>query len=255
VLLVNSIGFLLKYFSLDRYFIVLGFRFHLALVFPFIYLFLKRRTDYIKLELKKFEFKSFLNHFILVIIPAGVLVTVPFIMKIIDLADPDYFYEFGLSSVFDFPVYFVWNLPQILMISIFVKFVCDHYKPKFLLCLLILLFLPAYEFIPLQKVKFSIFPVIDLLSAVILIALISTNAKNIYAIAISIFTIFWSNVLLFGSKEESFIRILFAKNFDSWEGFFEVPKFLINYSFVIQEGFTFLFFMIYYIFVRNKKAS
>jgi hypothetical protein len=254
LILVNVIGYLLKYFGLDRFLIFLGFRFHLALVLPFLFLIFKKRVEKFKSEIKKFELKRFINHFSLVIIPIGVLVFVAFILKLIDLADPDYFYEFGLSSIFDYPVYFVWNLPQLLMAAIFLKYIRDCYKLKYLVCFLILMFLFAYEFIPVQKAKFSLYPFYDFLSFVILTTLIIVNAKNIYSFAISVYTFLWSTILLFGSKESPLIRILFARNYDSWEGFFELPKSFANYSFVIQVGFTFLFYMIYYIFTGRRKV-
>ena len=41
---------------------------------------------------------------------------------------------------------------------------------------------------------------------------------------ISLFSIFWIGILAFGSNSKSLINILFAAQYNNWEGFFDVEK-------------------------------
>ena len=252
LILINSIGLLLKYYDLDRFIIIIGFRFHLSLVIPFLFLLFQKKFTFIKQEIKKFNIKNFIAHFLMIIIPLIILAAALFIFDFIELADPDYYYEFGVSSLIDLPVYFVWNLPQLLMIALFIKFVISEKKLNFIIGAAVILSLFIYEFVPLQKEKFRLFTLYEIISVSVLFSLIIIKAKNIYSFAISSFMFLWSNILLFGSENKSLIENLFAKNYERWDGFFELSKPLINYYFIIQVLITIIFFLIYYIVSKRK---
>ncbi|MCX6151647.1 MAG: hypothetical protein NTX22_14085 [Ignavibacteriales bacterium] len=255
LIIVNSAGFLLRYYGLDRFVIVLGFRFHLSLILPFILLLTQKKFGFIFSQLKKFKLKIFLTYFLLSTIPVLIICTVFYLMKVIEFADPDYFYEFGISSIIDLPIYFIWNLPQLLMIGLFLKFISEKKKFSFPLTVLVTLSLFVYELIPLHNDKLVLFSVYQMLTVSLLISLILVKTKNLYSFSLPVFFILWSNVLLFGSDSKTMIQILLAKNYESWEGFFELSKSLINYRLIIQVGITIIVFLIYYIVKRKEKDS
>ncbi|NWF50563.1 MAG: hypothetical protein HXY49_08470 [Ignavibacteriaceae bacterium] len=224
ILIINAAGFLLRYFELDTFVVFLGFRFHLSLLLP---LFIVLRKDMIG-EIKKIlftpSFKKLLVPFLLCFIPPAFLIGILFLLKKITYSEPDYFYEFGLSSIVDFPVYFFWNLLQLLCFLLFMHFVKSMHKKKFLLLFMVLLFLIAFEFIPFYKDEFSY----SLFAAVVLFfiyaALIIKFVQNVYVESFMIFIPIWIIVLLFGSSSSKIIGIFLAKNYDRWQGFFNVNK-------------------------------
>ena len=255
IILINAAGLLLKYYDLDRFVIFFGFRFHLSLTLPFLYLVVQKEFTFIKHELKKFSLRNFFAHFILIIIPLFILVVVLYVLKYAELGDPNYFYEFGVSSMADLPVYFIWNLPQLLMAALFFRFVTSARKINFILGFILILSLFIYEIIPLKKEKFLLLALFDWISVSVLFSLIMMKSKSIYSFAVSVFIFLWSSILLFGSENESIIKNLFAKNYSSWDGFVELSKQITNYNFIIQVLITIIFFLIYYIVSQRKIKS
>jgi hypothetical protein len=255
LILINGTGLLLKYYNLDRFVIIIGFRFHLSLLLPFLFLITQRKFAFIKQELKRFSVNNFIVHFIFVLIPLIVSAAVLFLCKYAELNDPDYFYEFGISSVVDLPLYFIWNLPQFLMIGLFLKYLTSNKKLNFIIGFAVIFSLFIYEFIPVHKEKFILFPAYNLAAVSILIALIIVKAKNIYSFAVAVFMFIWCNALLYGSENKSLINNLFAKNYSNWEGFLKLSKQIVNYYFVIQAILTIIFFLIYYIVSQRKIKS
>jgi hypothetical protein len=255
IFLINAAGFLLKYNNLDRFIIIFGFRFHLSLVLPFLFLIFKKKFTFIRQEIKKFNGENFIINIILVLIPLLIMVTVLFVLRYIKSGNPDYLYEFGISSIVDLPVYFIWNLPQLLMIALFLKFIISAGKLNFLSGPALIFLLFIYELIPLQKEKFMLFVLFDLISASILFSIIALNVKNIYSFAVSVYLFLWSNIFLFGSENKSLINNIFAKNYAEWDGLLELSKQVIHYNFLIQTLFTIILFLIYYIVSQRKQKS
>ena len=253
--LLNLVGFTLRYFDLDRYIILLGFRFHVAAVLPFTLLLIKKEFSFIKGFLKVNVFSKFGIYVIAIILPLFVIAGA-YLLNYVSITDPDYFYEFGLSSIVDYPVYLLWNLPQLIMVGLFLLYASGKSRFSFPAALTSALFLFPYEFIPTGKEIFQVFPVIQT-SILILFAstLLILLKKNIYMSSAIIFTVIWSGVLLFGSLSKTIINLFFARNYDSWEGFITAVKHYENLNLMIFSGLSLIFILVYLIVNSIMKKS
>ncbi len=234
IILVNAAGIVLRYFALDSYIILIGFRFHLSLVLPFLLILMNINTAKLKQELLHPLYNKTIQPLSWIFLPLIILLAVLFILKKIEIGDPDYFYEFGLSSVVDFPIYLIWNLPQLLMFASFLLLIQPSLKFKSASTALIIFLLFIFEFIPLGNTKFDLIDFVSLLLASISMGMLVKYFQNIYWLAISIFTIFWLNLLAFGTDSAAMIHILFASQYESWDGFFDVAKNLHSYLLPFQ---------------------
>lgn len=247
-MLVNAAGIALRYFELDTYFIFLGFRFHLSAVLPFIILFRKKNLSTLFEEYRNPFFKKKFIPFLLLIISIAVLFAVLFLLNEIGPADPDYFYEFGLSSIFDFPLYLLWNFPQLslfyLTLLIFSRVNRFHYFNSFIGCVLLF----AYEMIPFNS-ELSYNEIISFVLVSLIASLFITKLKSIYWFTVMIFSSVWSVILLFGSKSAAVINIFFAREYDTWVGYFkgsgEINTYIILFFFLIIFIIIFMYVAIF----------
>ncbi len=243
VILVNTAGFILRYFNLDTYIIIIGFRFHLSLILPFFIVF---KEDYLK-EIKQLfvnpEYNKTLSPLTWIAAPLVIIGIIFYLFKILKLGDPEYFYELGLSSIFDYPVYLIWNAPQLLLFFFFLYFSTYKVKAKFFLTFLLIVLLFTYEFIPLEKGKFLYLNSINFLLTALIISLILQFYLNIYWFVIIVFTILWSNILSFGSGSSNLIHLFLAAHYISWEGFFEITKNWSGYVLTAQLSVTLIFIL------------
>ncbi len=224
VIIINLIGLSLRYLGLDTYFILLGFRFQLSLCLPF-FIFPGKESKGLLLNIfKNPSYKKSYLFIYLLIIPLLIIFAVLFLLKKIEPGDPDYFYEFGLSSIIDYPVYLVWNSIQLIFFFLFLIYITSKLKFKYLLTVFIFILLFSYEVVPLKKESFDFFQVISLILSAATAGLLIKYFQNIYWLIIFSFSVFWVNILLFGSNSEMIINLLFASQYNSWEGFFSVSK-------------------------------
>lgn len=224
VLLANSAGFALKYFELDTFIILLGFRFHLSAVLPLLLVVKKTHLSIIKQSFVHPAFNR-VGRVVLTFIFASILFLLAlYLAKKAEVGDPEYFYEFGLSSVADFPIYLLWNSLQLGMLYLFFIILQQSFRYNFIIILIFSILLFAYEFIPTNKVVFNY----ESISALIFMCIISTIIikffNSIYLFVFIIFSTLWFSVLAFGSESSVFINLLLAANYFSWEGFFAVDK-------------------------------
>ncbi len=238
IVLVNAIGLLLRYYDLDRYFIFIGFRFYLSLFLPIIIIFRSNIFSKLKEILSHPKYNKTYQPLGWIFIPIILVLAILYFTKKIDVGDPDYFYEFGLSSVFDFPIYVIWNLPQLIMFFTFLFLIQTSLKFPFAQTLLIILLLFIFEFIPIDKSKFNIIDLVSLLLIASSISFLIKYFQNIYWISLFTFIVLWSGMLAFGSNSETMIHLLFAAHYQSWDGFFEVAKNWENYLQPVQLAFT-----------------
>ncbi len=250
IVIVNAAGILLRYFNLDTYIIITGFRFNLSLLFP-LFLFLNSNQfhntkNIFALPLYKKTFQPLAWIFL----PLLILLAVLYLTKNITAGHPEYFYEFGLSSIVDYPIYLVWNFIQLAAFGVFLILAVSTFKHKFILTIIIILFLFAYFFVPVNKVRFDFINLLSLFLSTIIVSIIINYFQNIYWFCIVIFTIFWSNLLAFGSGSKMLIHILFAANYSGWGGFFIVNKSFSDYLLPVHLGLTVLLLAAS---IRNKK--
>jgi hypothetical protein len=229
IFIVNSAGFLLEYFDIDPYLIFLGFRFHLSFTLPFILLVRKHHFRFIKNIFLKPEFKGMPAFFAFAILPIFILTGMLFFFDEIKFSDPNYFYEFGLSSVIDVPLYLIWNTPQFFMLIIFLVLISANKKSKFFFIFFTVIFLFAYEFYTLTGEEIFYIEFIPILLSALAATILLTKYQNIYGIFLIFFFTFWSHFILFGTTSEKIIHLFFAKYFTHWEGFFFVSENLLNY--------------------------
>ncbi len=252
LILVNGLGYLLRYYDLDRFIIILGFRFHLSLILPFVLFLFEKKFHLIKKQIKNINWREVINQLSMLLISTVLIFGSLILIKKADFSDPYFFYELGLSSLIDMPLYFIWNLPQLFMIGIVIHNERDKYKFSFPIIFLFLLLLFAYEFIPMNKEKLLPFNIYNYAAYVLFISLVFIQRKNLYASALTVFLFIWILVLLTGSTNISVIKNILAKNFDEWEGFLEFSKIIVNYISLGFSGLMIILFSIYFFVTRTR---
>jgi hypothetical protein len=250
IAVVNVIGILLKYFGLDTFLILFGFRFQLSLILPLLLFIRKEQKDFYINIFKYPSYKKNIFYIYLFIIPFLVLFVILFLLKEIELGDPEYLYEFGISSIIDFPVYLVWNSIQLVFFFLFLITLLSKFKFSFFLLIFILLF--AYEFVELKKEKIDYYQLISILLFAINSGIMIKYFQNIYWLVIFSFSVLWFNVILFGTNNETIINILFASHYNSWEGFFSVSKSLKSF---LLPAYLFIADIFLLLGLMNKKES
>ena len=243
--IVNAAGLLLRYFGLETYLIIAGFRFHIAFVLPALIVLpsadraILKRIFLSPFYRKNFSFVGWI--FLPIILITGVL----FIANMLSIGDPDYFYELGLSSIIDYPVYLVWNLPMLLlMVSFLIQAGLSSRKNPLAAVFLTIIFLFAYRLVPLNGAEFDFAGLVLLTVSALAAALLLRYFQNIYWICILFFTVFWMTVLAFGSSSPAFIHILLAAQYESWEGFFTLKGFASTFILQLEIGLTALIIFI-----------
>ena len=246
LLLLSGSNFALRYFDLPNYFFLIGFRFYGIIFISGIFLLLFHEVGTLKNYLLPFSFVKFYKYLFLVAIPAIVIVGVLFILRKIDLGDPDYFYELGLTSIVDYPLYLIWNFPQFLILYALLQMVELSFKMKIIPNFILLFFFFSAEFFALPKINFDIFPVISYLVVLLAITLfIYKKPTNVLAFSFYFFTIIWLGLLLFGSHSQTLLQIFLAKTYTGWDGFFEINKKMLPFVFPVYfllSGLLVLFF-------------
>lgn len=253
LIITNVVGFILKGNELPTYVILLGFRFHLSLILPgILIIFFDRDFSLVIQTLKEIEYKKFIQIILITILPVGILLGSLFLLNKIEFNTPDYLYEFGYTSLVDFPIYLIWNFPQLFSFYLFQKYIRDNFNYKFMFVFFSSLLLIFFEIIPLTEFKFNYNIFLIILLLLIAVSLFIVNIKNIYFFAFSIFIILWNFIIAFGSKSELLINLLFAKNYDKWEGFFTINKSLKKYFSVNASQLSFgilIYFLLFIIFL------
>jgi hypothetical protein len=238
IIIINAAALLLKYNGLDTYIILGGFRFYLSLTLPFIIICRNSQLG----DLKKIficpAYNKSSQPLGWIFLPLIVLFAYLYLSKQIAIGDPDYFYEFGLSSIFDYPIYIIWNLPQLLMFALFLILIQPLVKGHLLFSFFIALSCFAFIFVSFNSVKIDYLDISSLLFLLASAVLIVRYYQNVYWFSIVLFTIPWSNILVFGSGSQTLIHILFASKYKSWDGFFEVSKNIHQYLLTAQSCLT-----------------
>lgn len=253
VLVTDAIGILLRYFGIDTYLIILGFRFHLCAVLPFIILYNKNNFSLLITAFRKPYFKKKILPLFWIILSLIILLTVLYFLKKINIGDPDYFYEFGLSSVFDYPLYLIWNFPQLCLLYITLFSISHINKNRYLISFAGFIFLFFWEIIPVD-LKINPLAFISFISLVLIASFFVTILQNIYWFAIIVFSSVWSIILLFGSDSSTLINLFFAREYNSWEGFLKTGKEFAGY--IVPAYFLILFLIVlFYVILKRDRGD
>jgi len=254
VVVVNIAGIVLRYFNLDTYIIIVGFRFHLSFVLPFLIIFRTDQLTFIKKLFTEPHFKKTILPLLWILLPVVLIIAVLFLLKKINIGDPEYFYEFGLSSIVDYPIYLLWNFPQIIMLFIFLAVSSTLNNKNIITPFFFIVCIFLYEFIPIGSNGFTITGTISLILTAAVSGLLIKYFQNIYWFVIVVFSVFWLYFLCFGSGSEAIINLLFAARYNSWEGFFSVNKNIVQYLLPVQLLLTFLLVLISS-YIRKRRVT
>ncbi len=252
IIAVNAAGILLRYFKLDPYVVLVGFRLHISFIFPLLIIFRKDQLAFIKQVFADPHHKRTVLPLLWVLFPVMIVIGVLYYQHKIVIGDPEYFYEFGLSSVVDYPVYLLWNFPQLFCFFIFLALAAAASKKKFILVSLISFLTFAFELIPFNLKNVDYSGITSLMLISLSIGLLIKYFQNIYWFAIVIFSIFWLHFLAFGTRSEEIIHLLFASQYSGWGGFLEVQKWFIPYLLPAQMFITFILILISSLFRKKR---
>lgn len=253
LVVVNILILLLKNFNLNTYIIIIGFRCHISLILPIVLIFSPDFLPFIKRNFLHPEYKKAFVFLTLILLPILIVLCYLFFTHNIDLGDPDYFYEFGVSSVADYPVYLLWNFPQIVLLFFFLTAVSTTSKYRFLTVFFTVIFLFGSELLlPVH----SPFPYSDLgilISCSAIVSILINYYPNIYWFCISLFTMLWLPLLAFGSNSKTLVNILYASQYKYWDGFFDVSKIFAPYSVSAYFGFALIIGLTAFIFRKKTE--
>ncbi len=252
IILVNVIGFALKYFELDTFIIFLGFRFHLAAIIPLLVVIKSEQLSLLKSAFTHPQFVKVGRVILLFIFVNVLFISILFLLKKIEIGDPEYFYEFGLSSIIDYPIYLIWNSFQLIFLYFFLLIVQKSFKYEFIILFVTCVLIFIYEFIPITKFSVDYKAISSFLVLCLICSIILKYFNNVYLFVILIFSIIWINVLSFGSSSQAIIKLFFAANYDSWEGFFTVDKTISNFLYPANIFLIFISLLIYKLVSKRK---
>ena len=244
VLAVNAAGVVLRYFNLDTYIVLIGFRFHISLIIPFLIIFRRNELSFIKKIFVDPHHKRTVLPLLWILLPVIIVTGILFLMHKVEVGDPDYFYEFGLSSVIDYPIYLLWNFPQLFCLFIFLALTATVSKKSFSIVFATTFLICTYEFIPFKIDNIDYYGIVSHLLISLSVGLLIKYFQNIYWFTIVVFSIFWLHFLAFGSSSQEIIHLLFASQYSGWEGFLEINKSFIPYLLPVQLALTFLVILV-----------
>lgn len=224
ILIIDTAGYLLRFFSLDTYFIFLGFRFHISILLFLLLLFDTGFRQHIKNSLIHPGQIKFINFILIVLLPAIVIGVTLILMKEVKTVKPENFYELGISSMLDFPVYLIWNFPNLAAMLAVILFFIKEKKNKFLIAALSFFMIYIFEIIPLEFETIDYFPMITFIFLSLSIGILVSGFRNIYFLSALIFTPIWIWILAFGSDNKLLVNLILAAQYDNWKGFFSTGK-------------------------------
>jgi hypothetical protein len=247
IIIVNTLGYYLKYSGLNTYIIIMGFRFHISFVLPIIIVYNSNFLPYLKESFLKPDWKKATFPVLLIFLPIMIVAGGLYFLQKIDIGDPEYFYEFGISSIADYPIYLIWNFPQTILIFIFLESVSFRVKFRFIAVAAVIFCLFIFELVLINKAIIQYQEIGILLICSFIYSILINHFRNIYWFGISLFTLSWIAVIAFGSSSKTIINLLFASQYNSWEGFFDVAKQYMPYTLPVYFGIALIISLVFYL--------
>ena len=207
--------FVTRLFAMSPFIIILGFRFHVCFVIPGLFFMNTAIENVFRVETIKWGRLTGLIC-VYVLFSASTFALIP--AKLATFHQGDNFYELGVSSVFDFPIYFLWNLPQFIMLYYTLKTI-NTLKLPFLFLSLFLLIIAASQFFP-PVTPFPFWTLGEVSGIIIIVLVLVYKSANWLEFSFLLFFICWSVILLFGTENEMMVKLFLGKNYTTWDGFF-----------------------------------
>jgi hypothetical protein len=254
IIIVNAFGFFIKYHGYNALLILLGYRLYIGLVIPFLFFVYKIQPSFLKRSLKKNPLDK-IGFIFLVILISIILTSIIYIFlsKKINFS-PEYFYEFGISSIFDYPVYLIWNAPQLLLFGLFITLLHESKFSYFYMTLILPLFF-MFELFFIKDVRLIGITIFSSLVVSFLMIEIYRLNKNLYSISIFVFSVIWSSILVFGSSSQLLINNFFAAQYNSWQGFLIAQDNLKISVIPFNLFLTAIIFMLFRNKIRHKQSK
>ncbi len=215
----NLLGFLLLSFAYLPVVNIIGFRFYLPIIVTtlLIVIFGKHLP---KIEqIKPYLTFNLLRDFFQLIVIFLIAVIIFFIFPY-KFSEPEWMFEFGFSSIVDFPLYFIWNTPQILLLLYILSFLRNDSSGKYLAYIFLPL-LNVFHFISYNEIILTLLNSASLLLYTYFIIFHIRKFRSLPSLCIVAFTIPWLIFLLSGVENPTIIKILYASNPVSWNGFIQ----------------------------------
>lgn len=232
ILVTVGIQFILLFFELPVFLIVIGFRFHLALLIPIIFYILRNDFTPLSDSLRDFSFKGLISGILVSLFSIVIVLGFLLLTKNIGYKEPDLFYELGLSSIADYPIYLIWNILEIYVFVSLIRKLFENNKFNYIYIFATMFFIIAPEHIKIQLDGFNYISTIEFCLSILIISTLIYKLSSTDSIAILLFTIFWLGLLVFGTELPTLVRLFFGSNYSSWDGFFLLNKNYESYAFV-----------------------
>jgi len=223
-----GIGYLLKIVEYENIFGLIGFRFYLPLVIPIVLMFSLGDIKIFEKIIKQFRFQGFWIILVILFIFLAAGSSFYFIEEI-KFKEPDFFYELGLSSLIDYPMYLVWNSPLLFFVFVIYKYIKVTLKFGIIYLLLLLFAIITIELFSFSFAEISIPTIVLLIAFLFLQILVFYRIENPLTFIFLMFTTIWITVLLFGSSNPIIVKMVLARNFDNWDGFLKLKKGIWEY--------------------------
>lgn len=258
----NLIFFLQDLLKSELQVYLLGFRLNLFLLVNFIIIYFHREK--INESLKYFKQVGRLRNWLLTFFIPVISTAITFgLINILDypfkFKKPDFLIEFGLSSLIDIPVYYLWNLPVIFSTLLIITFIVDDFKFLKILgmsLLITLCFIFVQPVSSFEKINFEKFSYLPLIFGIIFYNLTILRSYNSFWIVhFSILISIYSFVLVFGSSNAFLIKTFFARMYSEWSGFFIFKKSDVYLFDLFYSGLIVLFALLFFIFDKKKNDN
>lgn len=250
--LYNLLFYLCKTLDIEFQLYFLGLRLNLFLLINFLsLLILKTKWNELSPFLKLIgKLKNWIKVFLIPILIIILLFITALIFGKIKYLNPEYFFEFEVTSLIDIPIYYTWTLPITFSLSCLMILWIGKInffsilKFSFLLTLAFLLF----KYNPKQfNLLNNLHMYLLIFSYFIFQYALFNKFKSILLLSFSLFWGFYPFVILFGSDDSLLLHTFFARGYDKWEGMFNIilpinfsTQYIISISLILIGLFFFI---------------
>ena len=235
-----------RLFAVSPFIIIIGFRFHVCFVVSGLFFINTAIENVFRVETVKWGRLTGLI-FMYLVFSAAPFALIP--AKLATFHQGDNFYELGVSSVFDFPIYFLWNLPQFIMFYFSLKAI-QALKPSAFFIPVFLLIITSTHFAP-PVTPFPVWTIGQVLGLILIILLLIYKSANWLEFCVLLFFIIWSTLLIFGTENEMLVKLFLGKNYTAWDGFISSKIFSVE---MLRSAYLGMLLVITAFVRRPKKA-